>query len=105
MKRECKKIISSKDGSKAIYVDSINKELILNYINQDGRHKDKFRFFSEIFLNNLRNNKIYKKEEINNKCKDVYVIRLFIGQENDRIYCKEINDKIRNPNCSHGNTL
>ncbi len=83
----------SKDGHKAIYIDLDNKKEILAYIKQDERHIKKFNFFVDIFLENLRNSKIYTKENISDKCQDIYAVKLFIGQENDRIYCKETNDK------------
>lgn len=95
MKREYIKIASAPDGKRAIYVDKINKDEILNYIRLDERHKKKFQFFSNIFLEGHKNTKIYDKEDINHKCKDVTAIKFFKGQENDRIYCKEIKS---NPN-------
>lgn len=60
------------------------------YLHKDERHKDKFRFITEIILGGHRNSKVYDKEEINDKCKGVTAMKLFKGQENDRIYCKEI---------------
>jgi hypothetical protein len=45
---------------------------------------------ADIILNNHRNTEVYDKEEINNKCKDVTAMKFFKGQDNDRIYCKEI---------------
>lgn len=83
-------MISSKDGKRAIYIDAENKEEILNYIRQDQRHSKKFRFISEIVLGGHRNTDVYDKEDINDKCKDVTAMKFFKGQENDRIYCKEI---------------
>lgn len=62
----------------------------MEYINQDERHKDKFRFITDILLGGHRNSKVYSKEEINEKCKDVTAMKFFKGQENDRIYCKEL---------------
>lgn len=90
MKRKCEHIISSKDGKRAIYIDSDNKEEILKYIRQDNRHKKKFRFISEIILGGHKNTEVYDKEDINEKCNDVTAMKFFKGQENDRIYCKEI---------------
>lgn len=93
MKRNCEKLLSAKDGKRTIYIDSINKEIILKYINQDEPHQDKFRFITEIILGGLRNSKIYTKEEINEKSKGVTAMKFFKGQENDRIYCKEVKSK------------
>jgi hypothetical protein len=92
LKRKCEKVSQNKDGNRAIYVDLINKKQIINYILQDDRHKEKFRFIRDIILAGLHNNKLYKKENISSKCKDVYAMRLFVGQENDRIYCKQVQD-------------
>jgi hypothetical protein len=50
----------------------------------------KFKFISEIILDGHRNTEVYDKEDINKKCKDVTAMKFFKGQENDRIYCKEI---------------
>lgn len=83
-------MISAKDGKRAIYIDTENKAEILAYINQDKRHKKKFRFITEIILGGHRNTEVYDKEDINEKCKDVTAMKFFKGQENDRIYCKEI---------------
>lgn len=83
-------MISSKDGKRAIYIDIENKDEILNYIKQDNRHNKKFLFIAEIVLGGHRNTEVYDKEDINDKCKDVTAMKFFKGQENDRIYCKEI---------------
>lgn len=40
-----------------------------------------------------RNTEVYDKEDINENCKDVTAMKFFKGQENDRIYCKEISDE------------
>lgn len=90
MKRKCKKIIGSKDGKRAIYLDEQNSKEILAYLNKDNRHKKKFKFISDIILGGHKNPAIYDKEEINNKCKDVTAMKFFKGQDNDRIYCKEV---------------
>lgn len=91
MHRKCEKIIIG--SKKSIYIDSLNKKEILNYLNKDKRHKTKFRFISEILISGLYNSKVYRREDINNNCKDVYAMRFFVNQENDRIYCKELNSK------------
>lgn len=90
MNRKCEHIISSKDGKRAIYIDHENKNSIKEYWQRSERHKDKFRFISELILNGLRSKKHYCKVEINEKCENVTEMRFFVGQENDRIYCKEI---------------
>lgn len=90
MKRKCEHIISTKDGKRALYVDAINKKEILDYFRQDERHLKKFKFIAEIILGGHKNTDVYDKEDINEKCKDVTAMKFFKGQENDRIYCKEI---------------
>ena len=90
MKRKCKYLIGSKDGKKAIYLDEANAEEINSYLTKDNRHKKKFHFISDIILGGHRNTEVYDKEEINDKCKDVTAMKFFKGQDNDRIYCKEI---------------
>lgn len=90
MKRKCDKIIDSKDGKRAIYIDSLNKKEILDFIKQDERHQKKFRFITDIILGGHRNTSLYDKEDINEKCKDVTAMKFFKGQENARIYCKEV---------------
>lgn len=90
LKRKCTKLISSVDGRRAIYIDSENETEILAYLNKDDRHKKKFKFISQIILEGHRNPTVYDKEEINDKCKGVTAMKFFKGQENDRIYCKEI---------------
>lgn len=90
MKQKCEKLVISEDGRRAIYVDSANKKEILAYIQQDSRHKKKFRFISDIILNGHTVKDVYCREDIDGKCKDVTAMRFFVGQENDRIYCKEV---------------
>lgn len=90
MKRNCKYLIGSTDGKRAIYLDEENEEEILAYLRRDERHNKKFQFISEIILGGHRNTEVYDKEEINNKSKNVTAMKFFKGQDNDRIYCKEI---------------
>lgn len=90
MKRKCKKIISTKDGSRAIYIDDENSAEILEYINRDERHKKKFKFITDLILGKFKNTDLYDKEDIDDSCKDVTAMKFFKGQENDRIYCKEV---------------
>lgn len=91
MKRKCKYLIGSKDGKRAIYLDEENSKEIYAYLTQDNRHRKKFKFISDIILEGHKNSSIYDKEDINEHCKDVTAMKFFKGQENDRIYCKEIN--------------
>ena len=95
MKRKAIKISESADHTKAIYVDKQNAEKIYHYINQDKRHKNKFRHITHIILEGLRNTELYDKEDIDKKSKGVTAMKFFKGQENDRIYCKEFPTKKR----------
>jgi hypothetical protein len=88
--RKCRHIVSSPEGKRAIYIDEENMDEILAYIKQDERHKKKFRYISDIILSGMRNTSLYDKEDINERCRDVTAMKFFKGQENDRIYCKEI---------------
>ena len=92
MKRRYEILITSKNGRISIGIDSVNKKEILDYIKQDERHKKKFNYIVDIILGSLHNSTLYDKEEINSQCKGVSAMKFFIGQENDRIYCKEIKD-------------
>jgi hypothetical protein len=83
-------MICSRDGKRAIYIDVENEADIKAYIQKDERHRKKFKFITDIILEGLRNTDVYDKEDINNRCKDVTAMKFFKGQENDRIYCKEI---------------
>jgi hypothetical protein len=89
MSRHAIHIKSSVDKRRHIYVDSENSKPILEFIKQDERHTRKFNHICEIILLKLRNNELYNKEDINEKCKNVTAMKFFKGQENDRIYCKE----------------
>lgn len=96
LKRVAVKIRSSNNGKRRIYVDQDNWKEIIKYISKDERHQKKFKFITDIILNGLRNTEIYDKEEVNERCKGVTAMKFFKGQENDRIYCKEItrDDKV-----------
>lgn len=90
MNRKCRHIVSSTEGKRAICIDEENMNEILAYIRQDERHRKKFRYISDIILSGMRNTSLYDREDINERCKDVTAMKFFKGQENDRIYCKEI---------------
>lgn len=90
MKRKCKYLIGTKDGKRAIFLDTENSKEIYAYLTKDNRHQKKFKFISDIILGGHKNPSIYDKEDINEHCKDVTAMKFFKGQENDRIYCKEI---------------
>lgn len=80
----------------AIYVDKKNIDAIVNYIQQDQRHQKKWNYIKTIILENLRVPDVFDKEDINDDCKDVYAMKFFKGQENDRIYCKKVKHATKN---------
>jgi len=90
VKRKATIIKTSIDGKRQIAIDEKNQSILKTYFSQDKRHIKKFTDICGIILDGLRNNELYKKENINKKCKGVMAMRFFRGQENDRIYCKEI---------------
>jgi hypothetical protein len=93
VKREALIIRSSEDGKRHIAIDQENFQLIHEFITRDGRHKNKFNDMCNLILKGMRNNDLYDKENINNRCKQVTAMKFFKGQENARIYCKEIRQK------------
>ena len=88
--KKAKEIIKSSDGKKIICVDVDEWKEIFEYINQDEKHKKKFRYICGIILDGHRNTDVYDKENINDNCKDVTAMKFFKGNDNDRIYCKEV---------------
>lgn len=66
---------------------------VLAYIKQDKRHSKKFAYITDIILNGLKNRELYDKEDIDASTRDVTAMKFFKGQENDRIYCKEVRRK------------
>ena len=96
MKRVATEIRSSEDGKKKIYVDQDNAKAIIDYIRQDERHRKKFNYITDVLFQGLRITDLYDKEEVNERCKGVTAMKFFKGQENDRLYCKEVtrDDKV-----------
>ena len=90
MKRDCELIIVSTSGGRAIFIDTENKEEIMEYLTRTVKHKKKFEYISRHILEGVRNTEIYDKEDINDKCKHVTAIKFFKGGSNDRIYCREV---------------
>ena len=90
LKRKAVIFQTSTDGKRCVAVDAQNAETILAYVMQDARHQKKFRHIVELILNGLRNTELYDKEDINDRAKHIAAMKLFKGQENDRIYCQEL---------------
>ncbi len=93
MKRQTIPLRCSNDGKRLIVLDLENSDLILQFIYRDKRHENKFIDICNIILNGFRNTDLYDKENINDRCKQVTAMKFFKGQENARIYCKEIHQK------------
>ncbi|HKI44242.1 MAG TPA: hypothetical protein VKA08_02805 [Balneolales bacterium] len=89
-KRKAVIIKRSNDGKRCIAIDVECADGIRSYINQDKRHRKKFDFICRIILLGLRNTELYDKEEPDDESKGIRAMKFFKGQENDRIYCKEI---------------
>ncbi|KAA8484035.1 hypothetical protein BDE36_3555 [Arcticibacter tournemirensis] len=90
MVRKAIVITRSEDGKRCIAVDESNYEMILAFLGADKRHKSKFRDIANVILNGLRNTELYDKEEPDAKSKGVRAMKFFKGQENARIYCREV---------------
>lgn len=95
MRRKAIIIEKSNDGKRCIAVDKENAETIRDYLEQDKRHLNKFIDICNLIFHGLSNRALYDKEEPDKKSKGVRAMKFFKGQENDRIYCKEmsLNDK------------
>lgn len=95
MKRKAKILRKNDNGNRIICIDIENQDEILAYIEQDKRHRKKFLYISDIILLGLTNTDLYDKEEIDNRSKNVTAMKFFKKNENDRIYCKEIEEENR----------
>jgi hypothetical protein len=72
--------------NRALYVDSINKQSILDYT---LANKKKFLLISAIALSNERTSH-YRPEKVSKKAKNMYAMRFYTNGKNDRIYCQEM---------------
>ena len=72
-----------------IAVDAEAMIEITQYLGQSERHKGKFIDIAKVNLGGLSNRDLFKQEKINNVIRNVWAMRFFPGQENDRIYCQE----------------
>lgn len=90
MTRHCKIFAKSPDGKKAVCIDAENEAEIMQYVLQTPRYKEKFMHIIQLILGGHRNTELYDKEDIDAKSKHVTAMKFFKGQENGRIYCKEM---------------
>ena len=93
MKRKAIKIKESSDGRRSIAVDEENAEELLKFFQQDMRYQKKFNHICDLILGNHINRELYDKEEPDDKSKGVRAMKFFKGQENARVYCKEVNTR------------
>ena len=80
----------SPNGKIIIGIDSLKMKEITSYIGQSSRHKDKFKDLVQIIFEGLPYRHLWKREKINAEVKNMWAMRFFVGQENDRIYCQEV---------------
>jgi len=90
MTRKAIIIRTSEDGKRCIAIDSDNYEVILAFLTTDARHKSKFADIVNVLLAGLRSTHLYDKEEPDARSKGVRAMKFFKGQENARIYCREV---------------
>lgn len=90
MKRNAIIIRQSVDGNRCIAVDEGNAEELLRFFRQDKRYQKKFNHICELIIGNHVNRELYDKEEPDDKSNGVRAMKFFKGQENARVYCKEI---------------
>lgn len=90
MRKKAIIIRKSEDGKRCIAVDSDNYDDILAFLTTDARHKSKFADIVNVLLAGHRNTQLYDKEEPHARSKGVRAMKFFKGQENARIYCKEV---------------
>jgi hypothetical protein len=93
LKRNAIIIKESSDGRRSIAVDEENAEELLKFFRQDKRYQKKFNHICELILGNHINRELYDKEEPDDKSKGVRAMKFFKGQENARVYCKEVNTR------------
>jgi hypothetical protein len=87
--RQYKIITQTKDHKTIIAVD-VDEPGIMEYLRSPLRHKSKFIDIANVILGRLSNRQLYKWEKIDNEHNNVWAMRFFVGQENDRIYCQEV---------------
>jgi len=62
----------------------------LSFFFQNDRFTKKLNHICELILGGHRNSELYDKEEFDSRSKGVTAMKFFKGQDNARIYCKEI---------------
>lgn len=90
MERWAKIIRSNERRTRAIAVDKDVEKEILGFLQKNDRTFSKFQDICNLLLEGHRNSELYDKEEPDKKSKGVRAMKFFKGQENTRIYCKEL---------------
>ncbi|TVR33500.1 MAG: hypothetical protein EA390_03965 [Balneolaceae bacterium] len=90
MKRNAIKIKQSSNGKRCIAVDEENAVKLLEFFTQNKRYQKKFNHICDLILGNHVNRELYDKEEPDDKSKGVRAMKFFKGQDNARVYCKEV---------------
>lgn len=93
MKRSAVIIKKSNDGTRCIAIDIKNEMHLFSFLSSNSRTKKKFDHICELILGGHRNSELYDKEEFDSTIKNVSAMKILKGQENARIYCKEITNK------------
>lgn len=90
MKRTAIIIKQSGDNKRCIAVDKEHAEKILHFFLQNDRYRKKFNHICDLILGNHKNRELYDKEEPDDKSTGVRAMKFFKGQENARVYCREL---------------
>lgn len=93
MERSAVIILRSEDGNRSIAVDKENADELFEFFNRDDRHKKKFDHICRLILEGHKNTELYDREEIDENSRGVTAMKFFKGQENARVYCKEISSE------------
>lgn len=93
MKRNAIIIKESGDGNRCIAVDEENASELLEFFRQDKRYQKKFNHICDLILGNHINRELYDKVEPDGKSKGVRAMKFFKGQDNARVYCREVSLK------------
>lgn len=92
MKRKAELIEFSADGKKAFYVDAVNSQEIMAFLESDPANLKKFKTALQLILNHRAPRDLYDKENFEKGCELVTAIKLFKGKKNPRIYCQQFTD-------------
>ena len=96
MKRNAVLYRSSKNGSKAFYIDEENADEIIDFLNSSKAYAKKFELILEFILEHHRPPRdLYDKENFEKGCEHVTAMKPAKGRRNPRIYCQQYTDNDR----------